>query len=103
MQLRFYRLRQLASVSAREDKPARQGRYPFSAATLWRWVAAGKFPAPIKINGATAWPAEVIEAWEEAQQATKPAEGPRKAAEGPRKAAAASVAARRGRVAEVSE
>lgn len=88
MQLRFYRLRELASVPARDGKPAREGRYPVSAATIWRWTAAGKFPTPIKINGTTAWPAEAIEAWEQARQFARPADGPRKAA-------AASVAARR--------
>jgi len=30
---------------------------PVSKSTLWKWIAEGKFPAPIKINGTvTAWP-----------------------------------------------
>lgn len=26
-----------------------------SASTIWRWVAAGRFPAPIKIGGISRW------------------------------------------------
>jgi prophage regulatory protein len=28
----------------------RKGRLPVSPATIWRWVAAGKFPAPFKLG-----------------------------------------------------
>ena len=55
----FYRIRQLAST------PGKPGRLPVSGATLWRWVAAGKFPPPVSLSpGVTAWPAEAIEQWE---------------------------------------
>jgi len=37
---------------------------PFSAATLWRKVAAKQFPAPVKLSvGVTAWRVEDIRAW----------------------------------------
>ncbi len=93
MTTKFYlRLTDLASEPERKDKPARRGRYPVSTGTIWRWIAEGKFPEPIKLVGTTCWPVEVIEAWEQ-QQAAVPA-----AADEQRKAAAAaSVAARRAR------
>lgn len=41
---------------------------PFSAATLWRMVAANRFPAPVKLSpGVTAWKAEEVRAWIEAK------------------------------------
>lgn len=37
---------------------------PFSAATLWRKVKAGTFPAPVKLSaGVTAWKVEDVRAW----------------------------------------
>jgi prophage regulatory protein len=40
------------------------GILPFSPATLWRHVAAGKFPAPVKISpGVTAWRVGSIREW----------------------------------------
>lgn len=41
---------------------------PFSAATLWRKVKAGEFPAPKKISPRiTAWRIEEVRNWVEAQ------------------------------------
>jgi predicted DNA-binding transcriptional regulator AlpA len=41
---------------------------PIGATTLWRWVNAGKFPKPIKLSArVTAWRAEDVRAWIEAQ------------------------------------
>lgn len=41
---------------------------PFSSATLWRKVAAGKFPAPIKLSSrVTAWRVADVRAWLDAQ------------------------------------
>ncbi|SEI92734.1 helix-turn-helix transcriptional regulator [Frateuria terrea] len=41
---------------------------PVSPSTLWRWVNAGKFPKPIKLSErVTAWRAEDVRAWIEAQ------------------------------------
>ena len=40
------------------------GRFPFSAATLWRMVKRGDFPAPVKLSvGVTAWRNADIEDW----------------------------------------
>lgn len=37
---------------------------PFSAATLWRMVAAKTFPAPIKLSGrVTAWKVSDVRQW----------------------------------------
>lgn len=34
-----------------------------SKATIYRWVNAGKFPKPIKINNSTLWRASEVNAW----------------------------------------
>jgi len=37
---------------------------PFSSATLWRRVASGSFPQPVKISARiTAWRAEEVKEW----------------------------------------
>lgn len=37
---------------------------PFSSATLWRKVASGEFPAPVKLSArVTAWRVEDVRAW----------------------------------------
>ncbi|MCV2361438.1 AlpA family phage regulatory protein [Paucibacter sp. TC2R-5] len=37
---------------------------PVGRATLWRWVKAGEFPAPLKLSGSiTAWRVEDVHAW----------------------------------------
>ncbi|GAO27446.1 phage transcriptional regulator AlpA [Alicycliphilus sp. B1] len=37
---------------------------PFSKSTLWRWVKAGLFPAPVRLSvGITAWRAEDVQRW----------------------------------------
>jgi prophage regulatory protein len=47
----------------------RPGPLPCGAATIWRWVKAGKFPAPIKIGERfTAWPVSSVRAWLETQK-----------------------------------
>jgi prophage regulatory protein len=44
---------------------------PVSAATLWRWVKAGKFPAPVKLSErVTAWSVESVRAWLESHKVT---------------------------------
>ncbi len=41
---------------------------PISAATLWRRVAAGTFPAPLKLSDRiTAWRVEDVRGWIESQ------------------------------------
>lgn len=42
---------------------------PVSPATIWRWVKAGSFPAPIKLAAhVTAWKLELVLAWLEARE-----------------------------------
>lgn len=49
-------------------KSGEQGIIPFSATTLWRMVAAGKFPKPVKLSpGVTGWPVEAIREWMESK------------------------------------
>ena len=49
---------------------------PFSHSTLWRRVAAGTFPAPIKLSErVTAWRAEDVRAWIKAQGEGRAASG----------------------------
>ncbi len=44
------------------------GILPFGATTLWRMCKAGKFPKPVKLSErVTAWRAEEVRAWIEAQ------------------------------------
>ena len=41
---------------------------PVSASTLWRWVRAGTFPAPLKIGpNITAWRVADVRAWMQSQ------------------------------------
>ena len=44
---------------------------PFSSATLWRSVKAGRFPSPVKLSDrVTAWRVEDIRAWMTSRAAT---------------------------------
>ena len=87
MPTRYIRPRELASTKTRP------GRWPVSAATLWRWVAAGILPPPVKLGPqVAAWPLAVIEAHESAQAAAAPVDTSQKAAAG-----TASVAKRQSR------
>lgn len=46
------------------------GILPFSAATLWRGVAAKTFPAPVKLGPRiTAWRTEDVRAWMASREA----------------------------------
>ena len=45
-------------------------RLLISRATLWRWVASGRFPKAFKIGqNRTVWDAAEVDAWLEAQKA----------------------------------
>ena len=44
------RIARISSVATTRKKP---GIVPVSAATIWRWVAQGKFPAPFKLGPKT--------------------------------------------------
>lgn len=40
------------------------GKLPVSPATLWRWVADGKFPKPFKLGpNTTVWDTDQVEQW----------------------------------------
>lgn len=72
MQPRYIRIRELASSPARPGHPARTGLLPVSAATIWRWVKAGKFCAPIQLGPqVTAWPMEAVERFLEQREAAQ--------------------------------
>lgn len=52
------------ATDTKPAKPAVPGIVPFSAATLWRKVKAGQFPAPVKLSDRiTAWRASDVAAW----------------------------------------
>lgn len=60
----------LARQSQLVPSPRRPGAptvLPFSSATLWRRVADGSFPAPLKIGRVTAWKVSDVRAWLTAQ------------------------------------
>lgn len=64
MQPRYIRIRELAST------PDRPGMLPVAAATIWRWVARGEFPQPVKLGPqTTAWPVEAVEQFLRRRQA----------------------------------
>lgn len=53
---RVFRIRDLATTSRTS------GLLPVSPATVWRWVAQGKFPAPFKLGeNTTVWDADKVE------------------------------------------
>lgn len=80
----YVRIAQLAST------PQHAGRWPVSPATIWRWCARGRLPAPVRLSpGVSAWPLDVIEEFEAAQAQTAGS------TDRQRIAAAASVAVRR--------
>ena len=93
MQRKYYRVRDLATV------PGRDGLLPVTPATIWRWVAKGAFPAPVRLSaGVTAWPAEAVEQWQQRQH-----DGATPATNDVQRAAAASVVARRAKIAEAAQ
>jgi len=45
--------------------PKGPGRYPMSKATIYRLVAAGTFPPPIKLSpGVSAWDSSALDAYD---------------------------------------
>jgi predicted DNA-binding transcriptional regulator AlpA len=63
----FIRESQLVQSPKRPDTPA---PLPFSAPTLWRMVAKGIFPKPIKLSmRVTCWKVGEVRAWMAAQAA----------------------------------
>lgn len=63
--IRLIRIRELATT---RNRP---GLIPASPATIWRWVKAGTFPAPIKLSDrVTAWETQAVAAWIDARAAS---------------------------------
>lgn len=47
-------------------------RYSIARATVWRWVAEGRFPSPVKIgNNCTRWKIADLEQWEAKMEGAK--------------------------------
>lgn len=58
----------LAQLVRDPKHPARPVPLPFSAASIWRKVAAGAFPQPVKLGArTTAWRVSDVRAWLVAQ------------------------------------
>tara|TARA_R110000851_G_scaffold333531_1_gene514864 strand:- start:44255 stop:44470 length:216 start_codon:yes stop_codon:yes gene_type:complete len=58
-----YRVNQIANT------PKSDGLIPVSVSTIWRWVAAGDFPKPVKLSPrTTAWRASDVHAWLESRK-----------------------------------
>ena len=75
MQPRYLRIRELATAPARGKEPARQGRYPVSAATIWRWQKQGKFPPSVRLGEqTTAWLVDDLDRWDAERAGKLPAE-----------------------------
>lgn len=54
---RVIRINDLASTKNK------RGRLPVSPATVWRWVATGRFPPPFKLGpNTTVWDLDAVEA-----------------------------------------
>jgi len=63
----FIREAQLVQSAKRPESPV---PLPFSAPTLWRLVAKGKFPKPVKLSTrVTCWKVGEVRAWMSAQAA----------------------------------
>jgi len=63
------RVIRLADLATTRGKP---GRLPVSPATIWRWVAAEKFPKPFKLGqNTTVWDLDSIERWLEQRAKAK--------------------------------
>lgn len=61
-------IRQAQLIGDPKADPPVHGIVPVGSSTLWRWVAAGKFPAPVKLSErVTAWRAADVQAWADAQ------------------------------------
>ncbi len=67
-----------------EHSPAREGKRVLryrdleemgiaNRVTIWRWVRAGKFPAPIYLNDNPAWLANIIDEWLESRPGSRAA------------------------------
>lgn len=61
-------MRKLIVINDLANRGTRRGLVPYSASSIWRLVAKGNFPAPVKLtSGRTVWDLSDVEAWIEAQ------------------------------------
>lgn len=61
-------MRKLIVINDLANRGDKKGLVPYSAASIWRKVAARTFPAPFKLStGRTVWDLADVEAWVEAQ------------------------------------
>ncbi len=61
-------MRKLIVINELANRGTRRGLVPYSASSIWRLVAAGKFPSPMKLtSGRTVWDLAEVESWVEAQ------------------------------------
>ena len=73
--------RHASTAKARDTLPANKmflrmpgvlARVPVGRSTLWGWVRAGTFPAPVKLGPmVTAWRASDVQAWADSQGVAK--------------------------------
>ena len=55
------RVGRISDVASTKAKP---GRVPVSPATVWRWVAQGKFPQPFKLGpNVTVFDLDAVDSW----------------------------------------
>ena len=47
--------RQYIRIGSLASRPDRPGMLPVCDKTIMRWVAAGKFPAPLQLGGTNIW------------------------------------------------
>jgi predicted DNA-binding transcriptional regulator AlpA len=69
-----------AQLVTSPKRPNAAAPLPFSAPTLWRMVAAGTFPRPLKLSArVTVWTVASVRAWmaEQEEKAYAPMEQPR--------------------------
>lgn len=72
MAQRVVRINDLATTKDAEGN-VRRGRLPVSPATVWRWVAQSKFPAPFKLGpNTTVWDLDKVEAFLAQQAEVRP-------------------------------
>ena len=60
----LWRVPQLTNTPAKQGKPSKQGLLNMSRASLYRLLAAGKFPKPVRpLPGVVAWRARDVRDW----------------------------------------
>ena len=65
MKPRYLRIDALATTPGKNGEPAKEGRYPVSKATIWRWVREGHMPAPEALGAKTsAWRVDRLDLWD---------------------------------------